>query len=348
MFGAVPGLQAQLQRLRQPASSSASVSVGAASASLLASPQQLQPVAENGSANNGPEKRFRSNRGKLQQQQDERASVNGNAINVTRSSSKLKPVSERRPTALPSEVPSIEVEEVLDTAKEAAANAQVANDDDVVDGGGGKSKLKVNVNGIIDGGGDDGDGVSTTTPGTETETGGPVKFFIGHTQELGTTHQTDDTLSWQSGDANNNCSSGEAKLTNGFLPQERREQDSNSNGNRNRSLQPLRAQSSSNVSLNYPSAKSPAADSQRRRRVSTMPDINIPPAPPMPPELLVPGTPLHLRKKRSVERPTPEEQAANAPNNQVSNERRCVLPNDRTGNWPELCGVRAICLAISQ
>nr|XP_041631618.1 cGMP-dependent protein kinase 1 isoform X2 [Drosophila kikkawai] len=307
--------EAQLQRLRQQP---ASVSVGTtASASLLASPSQLQPVAENGSANNGL---FLSNRIRLQQKEENAASVNGNAINVKRSNSKLKPVKERRPTALPSEVPSIEVEEV----QEVGANAHAY---DVVDGG--KSKLKVNENGIIDEGGtDDGDGAFATTPGTETESEAPVKFFIGHTQEL-SAHQTDDTLSCQSGDTNNNnnCSnsSSEAKLTNGFLPQERREQDSNSNGNRNKSLHleapPLRAKSSSNVSLNYPQAKSQPADSHRRRRVSTMPDINIPPAPPMPPELLVPGTPLHLRKKRSVERPAQDEQAANAANNQVSNER---------------------------
>ncbi|KAH8374391.1 hypothetical protein KR200_009828 [Drosophila serrata] len=306
--------EAQLQRLRQQ--QPASVSVGTASASLLASSSQLQPVAENGSANNGLEKKFHSNRARLQQQQEEERVAN--AINVKRSNSKLKPVKERRPTALPTEVPSIDVEEVQDddVASNAHADADADDaddDDDVVDGG--KSKLKVNVNGIIDEGGTD-DG------GTDTETEAPVKFFIGHTQEL-SAHQTDDTLSCQSGDTNNNnnCSSGESKLTNGFLPQERREQDSNSNSNSNskRNLQapPLRTQSSSNVSLNYPQAKSQAADSHRRRRVSTMPDINIPPAPPMPPELLVPGTPLHLRKKRSMERPAQDEQAAN---NQVSNE----------------------------
>nr|XP_016940545.1 cGMP-dependent protein kinase 1 isoform X2 [Drosophila suzukii] len=119
--------------------------------------------------------------------------------------------------------------------------------------------------------------------------------------------QTDDTLSWQSSDANNNNSSGSGsgssspaaingQLTNGVLPQDQKE--------------PPRAKSSGSLSLNY-LAKSqsqnqlqipPQPDNQRRRRVSTMPDINIPPAPPLPPELLVPGTPLHLRKKRSVER----------------------------------------------
>ncbi|XP_016940545.3 cGMP-dependent protein kinase 1 isoform X2 [Drosophila suzukii] len=118
--------------------------------------------------------------------------------------------------------------------------------------------------------------------------------------------QTDDTLSWQSSDANNNNSSGgsgssspaaiNGQLTNGVLPQDQKE--------------PPRAKSSASLSLNY-LAKSqsqnqlqipPQPDNQRRRRVSTMPDINIPPAPPLPPELLVPGTPLHLRKKRSVER----------------------------------------------
>ncbi|KMY89405.1 cGMP-dependent protein kinase 1 isoform X2 [Drosophila simulans] len=126
--------------------------------------------------------------------------------------------------------------------------------------------------------------------------------------------QTDDTLSCQSSDANNNnsssSSSSAAKLTNGVLPQEQpeREQDrkQDSRGNQQALQAPPRAKSSSNVSLNY-LAKS-QTDSQRRRRVSTMPDINIPPAPPLPPELLVPGTPLHLRKKRSVERPQQQEQ----------------------------------------
>ncbi|XP_016965537.1 cGMP-dependent protein kinase 1 isoform X2 [Drosophila biarmipes] len=124
--------------------------------------------------------------------------------------------------------------------------------------------------------------------------------------------QTDDTLSWQSSDANNNNSNGSSaaaingKLTNGVLPQEQKEPP----GRGLPAPASPRAKSSGNLSLNY-LAKSQSQnqlqiplqpDGQRRRRVSTMPDINIPPAPPLPPELLVPGTPLHLRKKRSGER----------------------------------------------
>ncbi|EDV58463.1 cGMP-dependent protein kinase, isozyme 1 [Drosophila erecta] len=287
----------------------------------------LQSVAERGSAHNGvQELKFLSKKDKLQTQ--DVSSSGGSAINVTRSSSKLKPVKERRPTALPTEVPSIEIED-----EQAALDAEDAGDGqdsleegvalqpganahvdvvDVVDGG--KSKLKVNVNGIIDEGvAHDDDDVATpssTSTATTPVTEGPVKFFIGHTQELGA-QQTDDTLSWQSSDANNN-SSHAAKLTNGVLPQEQQEQgrEQDSRGSLQAPLQaPPRAKSSSNVSLNYP-AKS-QTDSQHRRRVSTMPDINIPPAPPLPPELLVPGTPLHLRKKRSVERPQQEQQLEN-------------------------------------
>ncbi|XP_016940512.3 cGMP-dependent protein kinase 1 isoform X1 [Drosophila suzukii] len=289
--------EAKLQRLRQQSPGSP--------------PSLLQSVAENGGANNGNlERKFRSNKDKLQ----ESSSLGGSAINVTRSSSKLKPVKERRATALPSEVPSIEVEEVQQDRdgqedreeEEPAANAHAI---DVLVGG--KSKLKVNVNGIIDEGVADEDvATATATPSPTASTTpvpreGPVKFFIGHTQEL-SDRQTDDTLSWQSSDANNNNSSGgsgssspaaiNGQLTNGVLPQDQKE--------------PPRAKSSASLSLNY-LAKSqsqnqlqipPQPDNQRRRRVSTMPDINIPPAPPLPPELLVPGTPLHLRKKRSVER----------------------------------------------
>ncbi|EDW88747.1 cGMP-dependent protein kinase, isozyme 1 isoform X1 [Drosophila yakuba] len=309
--------EAKLQRLRQqpPGSPSAPASTSASASARWT----LQSVAENGSANNGvQERKFRTNKDKLPTQ---------DAINVTRSSSKLKPVKERRPTALPTEVPSIEIQDVQDAldardgqdsleegvvALQPGANAHV----DVVDGG--KSKLKVNVNGIIDEGvahdddEEDDDDVATpssTCTATTPVTGGPVKFFIGHTQEL-SAQQTDDTLSWQSSDANNNSSSSSAaKLTNGVLPQEQQEREQEKDRKQDSSrgnLQPPRAKSSSNLSLNY-LAKS-QTDSQRRRRVSTMPDINIPPAPPLPPELLVPGTPLHLRKKRSVERPQQEQQ----------------------------------------
>ncbi|KAH8287860.1 hypothetical protein KR018_003149 [Drosophila ironensis] len=342
--------EAKLQRLRQqpapPASapatatSSATATATATASSPLASTSVSHPVAENGSANNGgQEKKFHSNMAKLkasretkerdkdkdqgqqqeqQLEQDRGGDLTGNAINVTRSNSKLKPVKERRPTALPSEVPTIEIEDVQaakdaseaeaeEDAQEAGgwegrANAPAVDGDvhvdvDGVDGG--KSKLKVNVNGIIDECGADAnadaDDVATATPpSTATPvTEGPVKFFIGHTQELGT-HQTEDTLSWQSSDTNNNRNNDTAttRLANGLLPQER-----------DRELLEARprAKSSSNVSLNYLAKPASNAGSPRRRRVSTMPDINIPPAPPLPPELLVPGTPLHLRKKRSME-----------------------------------------------
>ncbi|KAH8352916.1 hypothetical protein KR084_007284 [Drosophila pseudotakahashii] len=274
-------------------------------------PSHLQSVAENGSANNGgQERKFRSNKDKLQ----ESSSLGGSAINVTRSSSKLKPVKERRPTALPSDVPSIEVEDsqdsqdAQDAGEEPGANAHAI---DVLDGG--KSKLKVNVNGIIDEGVADDVATpssthtsSNTTPVTES----PVKFFIGHTQEL-SAQQTDDTLSWQSSDANNNSSAAiNGKLTNGILPQEQRDRE------REQLLAPPRAKSSSNVSLNYLAKSQTHPDSQRRRRVSTMPDINIPPAPPLPTELLVPGTPLHLRKKRSVERPQDQQSQKYQPSQQ--------------------------------
>ncbi|KAH8410622.1 hypothetical protein KR009_007047 [Drosophila setifemur] len=296
--------EAKLQRLRQQPTSSSSV--------------HLQSVAENGSANNwSQEKKFRSNMARLQaskekgaqEDEGETASVNGIANNVTRSSSKLKPVKERRPTALPSEMPSIEIEDVQDaedTVKgEEGANAHA----DVVDSG--KSKLKVNVNGIIDAGGADDVATppSTATPVTE----GPVKFFIGHTQELNS-HQTEDNLSWKGSDTNNNRNNDAIndKLKNGVLLLERRLRNQDAERERDQLQAPPRAKSSSNVSLNYLAKPPSNASSPRGRRVSTMPDINIPPAPPMPPELLVPGTPLHLRKKRSVETPQSTSQSQQA------------------------------------
>ncbi|KAH8329550.1 hypothetical protein KR074_012577 [Drosophila pseudoananassae] len=352
--------EAKLQRLRQqqpPPSGSSSSTSASASASTSASAVPF----ENGSANNGgQEKKFLSNMGRLQkasrekkrererdkeaQEQDEdrqedatTASVNGNAINVTRSNSKLKPVKERRPTALPSEVPSIEIEEdspedAKDTSQEeerkrgeGRANAHAV---DVVDGG--KSKLKVNVNGIIDerGGADDVATFDVATPPSTAAatpvTEGPVKFFIGHTQEL-STHQTEDTLSWQSSDTNNNRNndaSNTSKLANGFLPLERRDRD------KDQLEAPPRAKSSSNVSLNYLAKPPSNAGSPRRRRVSTMPDINIPPAPPMPPDLLVPGTPLHLRKKRSTERPPQSQSQTQSPG----------IPPDASNNQDQITG----------
>ncbi|EDV32264.2 uncharacterized protein Dana_GF15745, isoform D [Drosophila ananassae] len=353
--------EAKLQRLRQqqppPSGSSSS-----AYASAFASATATAVPFENGSANNGgQEKKFHSNMARLQKasrareidrekdqeaqdrEEDEdatTASVNGNAINVTRSNSKLKPVKERRPTALPSEVPSIEIEEdspedAKDTSQsgqeeertggKGRANAHAVN---VVDGG--KSKLKVNVNGIIDerGGADD---VATfdvaTTPSTAAATPvteGPVKFFIGHTQDLNT-HQTEDTLSWQSSDTNNNRNndaSNTSKLANGVLPLQRRDRD------KEQLEAPPRAKSSSNVSLNYLAKPPSNAGSPSRRRVSTMPDINIPPAPPMPPDLLVPVTPLHLRKKRSMERPPQSQTQTQSPG----------IPPDASNNQDQITG----------
>lgn len=346
LVDAISVLQAKLQRLRQQQQPPGSPPAPAR--------WTLHSVAENGSANNGvQERKFRTNKDKLQAQ--DACPSGGSAINVIRSSSKLKPVKERRPTALPTEVPSIEIEDVRDAkdtgdskdslgervALQPGANAHV----DVVDGGG-KSKLKVNVNGIIDESvahdDDYDDTPSSTSIATTPVTEGPVKFFIGHTQEL-SAQQTDDTLSCQSSDANNNSA---AKLTNGVLPQEQTEREM---GKQQALQAPPRAKSSSNVSLNY-LAKS-QTDSQRRRRVSTMPDINIPPAPPLPPELLVPGTPLHLRKKRSMERQQQQEQQEqqqqqqqeiqqDATNSQVSNEVACQMTSP--ANWPELCGYSGI------
>ncbi|XP_070070535.1 cGMP-dependent protein kinase 1 isoform X2 [Drosophila takahashii] len=149
--------------------------------------------------------------------------------------------------------------------------------------------------------------------------------------------QTDDTLSWQSSDANNNNSSSSSaaingKLTNGVLPQEQPERE-----REKEQLQaPPRAKSSSNVSLNYLAKSQTHPDSQRRRRVSTMPDINIPPAPPLPPELLVPGTPLHLRKKRSVERPQDQPSQPNQQDQQdASNSQDQISrPEEKAGESP--------------
>lgn len=247
---------------------------------------------------------FRSHLSRLQSQEERErggesgSAVNGSAINVTRSNSKLKPVKERRPTALPSEAPNVgesdaeeEVEELL--------------------------SVNVNVNGIIDGSGDNeatAPATPTTTPTTAAQAN--VKFFIGHTQEANADVDADDTLSNHSSDANNNNNNSNEKLTNGTLPtaaeQEQRLLTLTS-------PKAATAKSSSNVSLNYlrrsrstmgisaEPVSQPAA--AQRRRVSTMPDINIPPPPPPPPaELLKPVTPLHLRKKRSAQRQKEEEE----------------------------------------
>lgn len=284
-------VQAQLQRLRQQQQPSSSAVL-----------QQLEAVAENASdaskVPNGQPKMFRSHLSRLQSQEErerdrERESggaVNGSAINVTRSNSKLKPVKERRPTALPSEAPNVGVS---DTEEE-------------------EEEVRVNVNSIID------EAAAPATPTTPTAAKANVKFFIGHTQEANADVDADDTLSNQSSDANNNNSNSNSneKLANGTLP---------TAGEQEQRLATLTspkaatAKSSSNVSLNYlrrsrstmgisaEPASQPAA--AQRRRVSTMPDINIPPPPPPPPaELLKPVTPLHLCKKRSAERQREEQQ----------------------------------------
>ncbi|XP_033150210.1 LOW QUALITY PROTEIN: cGMP-dependent protein kinase 1 [Drosophila busckii] len=221
-----------------------------------------------------------------QEQEKETLPVNGCAINVTRSNSKLKPVKERRPTALPTEAPPADADE-----EDERTSA------DAVDGS--QSKLKVNVNGIIDESGDSEASVppTTFTPNAEAEAETNVKFFIGLTQEL---NADDDTLSCHSNDNNNNSNNCN-KLANGTLPQSQPQV-------LGYEQQKMPAKSKSNMSLNYLSrSKSIIANetatanggggSHQKRRVSTMPDIMIPPPPPMPLELLKPATPLHLRKK---------------------------------------------------
>ncbi|ALC39149.1 CG4839 [Drosophila busckii] len=224
-----------------------------------------------------------------QEQEKETLPVNGCAINVTRSNSKLKPVKERRPTALPTEAPPADADE-----EDERTSA------DAVDGS--QSKLKVNVNGIIDESGDSEASVppTTFTPNAEAEAETNVKFFIGLTQEL---NADDDTLSCHSNDNNNNSNNCN-KLANGTLPQSQPQV-------LGYEQQKMPAKSKSNMSLNYLSrSKSIIANetatanggggSHQKRRVSTMPDIMIPPPPPMPLELLKPATPLHLRKKTAV------------------------------------------------
>jgi len=254
-------------------------------------------------------KKFRSHKNRLQvvekeMEKEKSEIVNGSAINVTRTNSKLKPVKERRPTALPTEAPNVD-----DGAQRGHSDGEkdFKAVDDVVDG---KSKLKLNVNGIID----ESDG-SDATPSTATPTiTANVKFFIGHTQELNVERHNDDTLSCHSNDANNN---NHNKLRNGTLKldqqgseYEHQWMESTSLSSMATTIPTAPAKSYSNVSLNYlrrskstiaNEPTTPSANTQRRR-VSTMPDINIPTPPPMPVELLKPVTPLHLRKKRSAER----------------------------------------------
>jgi len=245
-------------------------------------------------------KKFRSHKNRLQvvekeMEKEKSEIVNGSAINVTRTNSKLKPVKERRPTALPTEAPNVD-----DGAQRGHSDGEkdFKAVDDVVDG---KSKLKLNVNGIID----ESDG-SDATPSTATPTiTANVKFFIGHTQELNVERHNDDTLSCHSNDANNN---NHNKLRNGTLKldqqgseYEHQWMESTSLSSMATTIPTAPAKSYSNVSLNYlrrskstiaNEPTTPSANTQRRR-VSTMPDINIPTPPPMPVELLKPVTPLH-------------------------------------------------------
>ncbi|BFF93953.1 cGMP-dependent protein kinase 1 [Drosophila madeirensis] len=301
--------EAKLQRLRLPTANSSSPS----SSPSIFPPQTL---AENYNANHTnsmrrPPKKFHSNKSKLQaskgkakQNGETQAegegdgdgdSVNGNPIKVTRSNSNLKPVKERRPTALPTEAPNIEFVDAEEEEEEEENADGGACGDDTMDG---KSKLKANENGIID---------EVPTPLAE----GNVKFFIGHTQEL-STEPKDDTLSWQSSDTNNNNNSN--------LPQE--------GGTGELLATTINGKSSSTVSLHCLTKSS--TDNHRRRRVSAMSDIHIPPAPPMPTELLVPGTPLHLRKKRSVE----------CQQNQQTDEK--LAPLEATNNQEQIQTPKAI------
>ncbi|XP_034472818.1 cGMP-dependent protein kinase 1 [Drosophila innubila] len=329
--------EAQLQRLKQ-------LPLGVSSAG-----QQLQAVAENvastgnavNSANDSPgnhqqqqqqqPKKFRSNKSRLQAEEKEKEKeksgiLNGSAINVTRTNSKLKPVKERRPTALPTEAPNVDddgaqrvhsdVEREKENGKQKEREEEQAVAD-VVDEG---PKLRVNVNGIID---ESGNNDATSTPTTKAN----VKFFIGHTQELNAEQHNDDTLSCHSNDTNNNNNNNNNKLnklTNGTfqLDQQGSEYEQQWLESASSSSIPIApAKSYSNVSLNYlRRSKSTIANepttppnTTQRRRVSTMPDIYIPPPPPMPVELLSPGTPLHLRKKRSVERQREQQKEEETP-----------------------------------
>ncbi|KAM8715855.1 hypothetical protein ACLKA7_002835 [Drosophila subpalustris] len=323
--------EAQLQRLKQQP-------IGGPSAGL-----QLQAVAENvantgeaaNSANDSPAnqqqqqqeqqpKKFRSHKNRLKADEKEKeksGTLNGSAINVTHTNSKLKPVRERRPTALPTEAPNVDdgaqsvqsdeernndndqAKGIRQAIAVADGDADAGADADAVDG---KSKLRVNVNGIDDERSDNDATPSTATPTTKAN----VQFFIGHTQELNGEQQNDDTLSCYSNDANNNHN----KLTNGTLQLDQQGSEYEQKwleSASSSSMPKAPAKSYSNLSLNYlRRSKSTVANTTepptppsatQRRRVSTMPDIYIPPPPPMPVELLHPGTPLHLRKKRSVE-----------------------------------------------
>ncbi|XP_030376948.1 cGMP-dependent protein kinase 1 isoform X2 [Scaptodrosophila lebanonensis] len=144
------------------------------------------------------------------------------------------------------------------------------------------------------------------------------------------TDQTDDALSWQdrSNDANNNnttatTSSSSSKLTNGTLPQAHGHQ----------TLKPT-SKNSSNVSLNY-LTKCKRSDAKVDVDAGT-PDIYIPAPPPMPTEPLMPGTPLHLRKKKrsartSVTANAVPPQTLNASNSQD----QIALPKDSDKSSPK-------------
>ncbi|XP_062128793.1 cGMP-dependent protein kinase 1 isoform X2 [Drosophila sulfurigaster albostrigata] len=338
--------EAQLQRLKQQPIASGSGSGSGSNSSSVG--QVLQGVSENvantvcddatdssASLQQQQPKKFRSNKNRLQAEEKEKQNekgngngkVNGSAINVTRTNSKLKPVKERRPTALPTEAPIVDdgaQREHSDEEMEKTLAVVAVMDD--------KSKFRVNKNGIIDERGDNDTLVNTSSPTTSTTstptaqtptTKANVKFFIGHTQELNAEQHNDDTLSCHSNDANNNNSSNHNKLTNGTLPldQQGSEYEQRCLESTGTTMPKAPAKSYSNVSLNYlrrskstmatvtaasssssSSSNNGGNNTSQRRRVSTMPNINIPPPPPMPVELLKPVTPMHLRKKRSAER----------------------------------------------
>ncbi|XP_032592287.1 cGMP-dependent protein kinase 1 isoform X2 [Drosophila grimshawi] len=143
-------------------------------------------------------------------------------------------------------------------------------------------------------------------------------------EELNTEQHSDDTLSWPSSDANNNKKHNN-NLTNGTLPlnQQGHEfgQHLTDSTATTTTMPQAPAKSCSNVSLNYlrrskSTIATESTTTAQRRRVSTMPDINIPTPPPLPLELLKPVTPLHLRKKRSAEPQAAPELPLNKSNSQ--------------------------------
>ncbi|XP_023177582.2 cGMP-dependent protein kinase 1 [Drosophila hydei] len=315
--------EAQLQRLKQQPSSSSTQPLEAVAENVVnTNVAELQEAAQQQPQQQT--KKFLSHKSRLQAEYREKEKdkekswmVNGSAINVTRNNSKLKPVKERRPTALPTEAPNVDGDGVQSDVDETHTTEEL----ELPPGGNvvvGKSKLKGSVNGIIDESGDNNEPVQQQTQSTATSsiftpappTKANVKFFIGHTQELNAEQHTDDTLSCHSSDDNNisNSNSNNFKLANGTLPPG--QQHGQRLAESSASAQ-VPAKSCSNMPLHYLrrskstiATNEPLATTGQRRRVSTMPHINIPPPPPLPVELLKPVTPLHLRKKRSAETPT--------------------------------------------